>query len=238
MRENFIPRLNEFTELLKLAYARHAETIVELGDMQKELLDKNGKLREDLKALYDVKKYSDPQVANRLANLLTYTSCWRASVTEERQAFQLFIRRTNEQLGSFSSHWGSYLESLGVQYMLNSLKKDHGVHTSIQKFKRWWHKSRNVEIDLLALSDTHAYVVEVKNNLKEETFKQMLTVLDKIREKIPEYAHLRLQPVFVCMHAEEKIVQTSLMGGIWIVRYCGFDPDNPKDEFVWLRKDD
>lgn len=238
MKENFVPRLNEFTELLKSVYAMHAENIVKLGKVQKDLRAQNDKLREEIKKTRELKQYNEKQMNRQLSQLYNLSSVWQGAMGEQRKAFQYFIHRTNEQLGSFSSHWGSYLETLGVQYMLNTLKKDFGMHTSIQKFKRCWHESRNVEIDLLGISDTHAYVVEVKNKLKEETFKQMLITLDKIKEKIPEYAHLTLQPVIICMYAEEQVVNTSLLSGVWIVRYCGFDPENARDEFEWLRRDD
>jgi hypothetical protein len=28
------------------------------------------------------------------------------------------------------------------------------------------------------------------------------------------------------------------MSGVWILRYCGFDPENPAEEFEWLRRDE
>ena len=152
--------------------------------------------------------------------------------------FQNAIDDTNFQLGMLGTHWGGYLEQIGVQFMLNTLRADYGVHTSFQKFKRFWHKTRNVEIDLLALNDTTAYVVEVKNQLKETSFIQMLATLDKIKEKVPEYAHLKIQPVFVCIHAEEPIIKTATMSNLWIVRYKGFDRDRPIDSFEWMRKDE
>lgn len=238
MKESFIPRLNEFTELLKAAHALHADNIKRLGAWQKELYDENEKLRQQLKSQYAEHQYRNPAGTNAIAKQLSYTNSFKEASKEGREYFQQLLQDTNEQLGSFSSHWGSYIEALGVQFMLGELKRDHQVHTTIQKFKRWWHKSRNVEIDLLALSDTHAYIVEVKNQLKEDTFKQMLTVLEKIREKVPEYAHLQMQPVFVCVHAEEKMINTTTMSGVWIIRYKGFDPIDPQHEFEWLRRDE
>ncbi len=237
MTEDFVPRLNQFTELLKAAYQLHAKQIKQLGTWQTQLLGENEKLREQLKKQYDDQHYKNAAAANTVAKHLSATDTFKEKAAEVRTVFQQLVQQANEQLGSFSSHWGSYIENLGVQYMLALLKKEYQVHTTIQKFKRWWHKSRNVEIDLLAVSDTHAYVVEVKNQLKEETFKQMLTMLEKIREKVPEYAHLQIQPVFICVHAEEAIINTTVMSGVWIIRYRGFDTDDPKDEFEWLRKD-
>ncbi|MBL7729928.1 MAG: hypothetical protein JNM88_02030 [Chitinophagaceae bacterium] len=238
MKEDFVPRLNEFTEMLKETYSLHAENIRRLGDWQKELADQAEMVKNELREMYQVHQPRHSSAVTTLAQQLAYTNAFKEAAREERSAFQQLVQQTNEHLGRLSSFWGSHIEALGVQHMLNTLKKHYGVHTSIQKFKRWWHKSRNVEVDLLAVSDTTAYIVEVKNQLKEDTFKQMLAVLDKIKEKVPEYAHLKMQPVFVCVHAEEKVVQTTLMSGLWIIRYCGFDTENAKEKFVWLRKDE
>ncbi|MEQ1678586.1 MAG: DUF234 domain-containing protein [Chitinophagaceae bacterium] len=237
MTEDFVPRLNQFTELLKAAYQLHAKQIKQLGAWQTQLKDENKKLQEQLKKQYDEQQYKNANAANTVAKHLSATDTFKEKATEVRAVFQELVQQANEQLGGFSSHWGGYIENLGVQYTLAMLKKDYQVHTSIQKFKRWWHKSRNVEIDLLGISDTHLYVVEVKNQLKEDTFKQMLTVLEKIKEKVPEYAHLQIQPVFICVHAEEPLINTTVMSGVWIIRYRGFDNDDPKEEFEWLRKD-
>jgi hypothetical protein len=236
--ELFTNRLGAFIELLKDTQKRHAEYTLRLGEWQKNMLDENSRMQRLAAVKLELNEVSDyDQQQEFFQQQIEDAKEFEKAAKAFRTIFQRHIDDTNFQLGMYSSHWGGYIEGLGVQYMLNTLRKEHGVHTSFQKFKRYWHKSKNVEIDLLAVSDTHAYIVEVKNQLKEETFVQMLKILDKIKEKVPEYAHLKMRPVFVCMHAEEKIIRTATMGGLWILRYKGFDRDSPIDSFEWLRKD-
>jgi hypothetical protein len=232
----FLSRLGAFIELLKDTQKIHMEHILRLGEWQKELLDENTRMQKMAAVKMELSQAPAEQefFRQQIEGAKQFDKAARAF----RTVFQEHIDDTNFQLGMYSTHWGGYIEGLGVQYMLTTLRRDHGVHTSFQKFKRFWHKSKNVEIDLLAISDTHAYIVEVKNQLKDETFIQMLKILDKIKEKVPEYAHLKLRPVFVCMHAEDQIVRTTTMSGLWIVRYKGFDRDSPIDSFEWLRKDE
>lgn len=238
MTRDFIPRLNAFTELMKDSNHAHAEHIIRMGEQLKTLKSEYELLKKQLSD--DIK--SKPVLGNRsfhteMSEFLTYCNEFERHFKAFRTLFQQSISDTNLQLGTLSSHWSGYLEQMGVQYMLHTLRKDWGVHTSFQKFKRHWLKNRNVEIDLLALSDECAYVVEVKNQLKEQTFVQMLNTINKIRDKIPEYKHLRIQPVFICVHAEEDTVRKTILGNLWIVRYKGFDHENPEDTFEWLRKD-
>jgi hypothetical protein len=236
----FTKKLNAFSEMLKETHHLHAENIVRLGKMQKELAAANKILMDNL-TLPTMEESEDLIQKQKLLIQEQVRLCKSFEITckTQRPIFQQFIDDTNLQLGMFSSHWGGYIEWLGVQYMLATLKRDYAVHTTIQKFKRWWHKSRNVEIDLLAISNTHLYVVEVKSQLKEETFLQMLTILEKIKDHLPEYGHLKIQPIFMCVDTDEQLIRTSLMGGIWILRYIGVDNviNTQANSFEWLRKD-
>ena len=237
--EIFITRLSAFMEMLKDTHKVHVEHIVRLGEWQKKLMDENTQIQKQAAIELELSKMPGyPQPVEFFQQQIEDAREFEKAAKAFRTIFQQHIDDTNFQLGMYSTHWGGYIEALGVQYMLTTLRRDHGVHTSFQKFKRFWHKSKNVEIDLLAISDTHAYIVEVKNQLKEDTFIQMLKILDKIKEKVPEYAHLQLRPVFVCIHAEEQIVRSATLGGVWIVRYTGFDRESPIDSFEWLRKDE
>ncbi|MFM2224170.1 MAG: hypothetical protein RJA07_372 [Bacteroidota bacterium] len=240
MTENFIPKLNAFTELLKEVNQQQINHAKELSNWLKDL-----KIECDLmKKQLELQVVLNPDIANTpqfqaLNNeYINHCKEFEKHIAAFRVIFQNSIDDTNFQLGMLGTHWGGYIEQIGVQFMLNTLRSEHGVHTSFQKFKRYWNKSRNVEIDLLALSDTTAYVVEVKNQLKDTSFMQMLKILDKLKEKVPECANLKIQPVFVCVHAEEQIIRAGVMANIWIVRYKGFDRTYPMDSFEWLRKDD
>ncbi|TKC57612.1 hypothetical protein FBD94_20245 [Pedobacter hiemivivus] len=231
----FPAKLNAFTELLKSTQKSHVTHLLQMVDWQKSLKNTHQTLLKLLNqpdiptALADNK-----ELQNLIPDYKQEVLDFEESAKAFRVLFNQHINDTNYQLGMFSSHWGSYIESLGVQYMLNYLRKHHGVHTSFQKYKRFWHKTRNVEIDLLALSDTHAYVIEVKTQLKPETFTQLQKIIDKLGAQVPEYAQLQLQPVIVCVHADESTLASAALKGIWVVRYKGFDRPNAIDGFEWL----
>lgn len=231
MKETFIPALNAFTELLKESYKIHADHIVQLGEMQKHLLAENTRMKQHAELTLE-----QGRTDNLTKDLINYCTAFEKSAKAYRGIFQSHVDDTNFMLGSISSHWGGYIEKLGVQILLNLLRKDYGVHTFIEHFKRYWHKSKNVEIDLLALSDTHVYIVDVKNQLNENSFKQMLISMEKMKEQVPEYNHLILQPVFFCMHAEEKVLKVCTIGGLWVLRYKGFDREKPQNSFEWLMR--
>ena len=67
MTEDFVPRLNQFTELLKAAYQLHAKQIKQLGAWQTQLQGENKKLQEQLKKQYDEQQYKNANAANTVA---------------------------------------------------------------------------------------------------------------------------------------------------------------------------
>ena len=238
INEIFVPRINRFIELFKDASYMQGQQIMRLRNWQAELKKENNLLIAQLRTgIKEARIAKEELIYRDMLDILKYCEDFEKNAKPIRDTFQKYINDLNYGLGTLSSHWGGYVEKLGVQFMLNTLRKDFGIHTSFQKFERFWDNKETVEIDLLAISDTHAYVVEVKSHLREDTFIQMLYILDKIRNKIPEYNHLKIQPVFVCIYAEEAIVRSTLLSGLWIVRFDNFNPDKPQKNFEWLRKD-
>lgn len=238
MNELFIPRMNRFIELFSNASKMHAEHVRRLQYWQRELNKENKQMIGELQhGMSEAHMADEKSIYEKMQDYLAYCNDFEEYAKSLRGIFQEYINDCNHGLGTLGNHWGRYVELLGVQYMLHKLRKYCGIHTSYQKFERVWEDKEQVEIDLLAVSDTHVYVVEVKSHLKEDTFIQMLYILDKIRNKIPEYSHLKIQPVFVCTYADEDIIHTTTLSGLWIVRYNNFNPDRPQKNFEWLRKD-
>lgn len=221
----FLPLLNKFSELLKQGHTQQAKHVVAITNRLKELTKEYEAIKADTLATMETNSVPPP------ANFMNACENFIENRRIFFEKFQAFIDQANFMLGKFSNHWGGYIEQMGVEYMLNLLRKDYEVHTWYQKFKKYWHKSRNVEIDLLAMNDSTAYFIEVKNQLKPEVIKQILTILDKIREHCPELHHLKIQPIIMCIHADENLIKTLNCGGIWIYKYSGLQ--GAKSEKSW-----
>ncbi len=235
MEEEFVPRINTFIEMHKEARKMHADYIVTLSDWQKSLIHENKNLKAELQVLNKPEAVSDTLFKMLIENQVLKNEDFEGAMTEFRTAYNGYIHDANLALGRLSNHWGGYIESVGVEYLLNMLRKEFQVHTFVQKFKRYWHKSKNIEVDLLALSDDTCFFVEVKNHLKEDLVPKLTTNLEKFREKVPEYGHLKLQPVLFCVHINASVMQNSFLpDDWWVVHYKNFEPEKPKHSFDWL----
>ena len=229
--------LNRFSTQLKEMTADHVKYIRKLSEWQFELRKSTKELLHEIQV--GVKKLELNDQEDKIPTLLSYgaiTIQLEKSQKTYQTIFQQHIDETNKIFGSYSSHWGSYIERVGVEAALVFLKKDVEINTSLQKFTRNLNKVR-VTIDLIATSETHCFIVDVKNQLKVEHFHAIDKNLYKLRQIAPEFHHLVFQPILVCFHADPFMIDyISENKEVWILRYHGFDKENPKNAFSWLYK--
>ena len=220
-QQTFTTTLNEFSELHKEIRHQHALHILETQEQYKTLLIQYNQHLQNLDAM---------------PNALVYKEQIQSNIKQLKEAYLLFqnqIKITNEMLGTFSSHWGSYIEKIAVQYILQYLRANYGTQTFIQNFKQYWHKSSNVEIDLIAYNDDTAYIIEVKNQLKIEHLEQLEKIKTKLEENVLEFNYLKKQFILICLHCPIEIVALA-NPNIWIAQYNGKSKD--KQELEWMLK--
>jgi hypothetical protein len=223
-----ISKFNEFTQLFKEVTKFHSEHIVKLSQQQLLILNFHKYLKS--KVPIDL-----PDIKDR-EEFFKEAKEFEKQLKAVRILFNNLIDDANKTLGAFSSHWGSYIEQVAVDHFLQKMRKELGVYTWAQKYKRYWHKSRNIELDLLALSEDTAYIVEVKNQLKIENFDQLRNIKSKIIENMPEIGHLKKQYIIMCINCMDESILENIDKDIWVLKYNGFDVDEPIDEWKWLVK--
>jgi hypothetical protein len=211
--ENFIPALQNFTQLVKQARQEHAHFLTDF-----------------IKKLHNLKELIKEEEEQTLQNIDTgdtalQTKCRLAFVEflktrhDFRGQFKNFIDDTNFMLGKFTNHWGGYIEQMGVVYMLNLLRKEYSTNQSYEKYRKHWGVNGNIELDLVALNKTTMYIVEIKNQLKAEVIIQIINNINKIKENCPEFAAYKIQPIVMCVEIDEHLFNTITCAGIWIYKY-------------------
>ena len=127
MRELFIPQLNEFTELQKQTHKIHVEYILSLSKWQKNLLEENEKLKERWKSAVKPGWVDDKPFRVYIEEQLSACKTFEQEVKKLRIVFGDHIEDTNFMLGKISNHWGGYVESIGVRYLLDYLRKHYNT---------------------------------------------------------------------------------------------------------------
>ncbi|SHL58887.1 hypothetical protein SAMN05444266_10487 [Chitinophaga jiangningensis] len=235
MTLHFLPSLNDFNLLFEQIRQTHLQHLERCNKWHKEILQECKTLMAQMQAGIDATPESSKYYQAMLENL-SHTMEFYDAINGFREAFHMFVEETNEQLACFSTHWNGHLERLAIAYVANYLKKVYEVHTSYYKFKRTWGTGTNafVEADMIAINSTHLFIAEAKKELKAENFYKTLYNRDRIRERMPEYAHLHFQPLFICETVDPNVARKANDSGLWILRYRGFDANNPVNTFEWL----
>lgn len=228
MHAEFDKNINTFMTLFRQAVKLQAEHIVTLSKQQRELFITQKELKsENLSSDLDTEEWE---------HFLEQCELFDYQMKMARVYFKEHIKNVNKELGSFSSLWGNYIEQLAVNHFNNVMKDELAVHTYMQKIKRIWGKNKGVEIDVLALNDETAFLIEVKTQLKAEHITQILAVCEKFEAMFPEFSTLKLQPIMMCVNCEEEIVSLYKEKSIWIIQYQKEEHTTESPVWKWLHK--
>ena len=230
--KKFEKNISFFITLLKQATKLQAEHITTLGKKFQELFQINKELKIENKVIS--KDFVDSEQWNLF---LDQCSVFENQMKVARNYFQEHIKLSNAELGAFSNMWGSYIEQLAVLHFMNVLRAELGVNTYMQKLKRFWGKNKNVEVDILALNDDTAFLIEVKNQLKPEHLKQVLTTCEKIEEFFPELKSFKLQPIIMCINSDDEIIEEFSNKKIWVMQYVENSENTTKSNWIWRYKE-
>lgn len=229
----FENKISVFITLLKQATKIQAEHIVTLSKKHQELWASQKELRSENRELSTEELELDQQWNTFLEQCTVFENQMKVA----KNYFQEHIKLSNVELGSFSNMWGSYIEQLAVLHFMNVLRTELEVDTYMQKLKRYWGKNRNVEVDILATNKDTAFLIEVKNQLKPEHIKQILTTCDKIEEFFPELNKFKLQPIIMCINCDDEVIEEYKNKTIWVMQYIENTDNNVKPDWVWRYKE-
>jgi|GEM_PF-2618627 len=231
----FLPSLNDFNQLFEQIRQTHLKHLELCNKWHMEIRRECENLMSQMQAGIDATPENSQYYQAMLENL-SHTMEFYDAINGFREAFHMFVEETNEQLACFSTLWNGHLERLAISYVANYLKKVYEVHTSFFKFKRSMSPGSNsfVEGDMIAINDTHLFIAEAKKELKDENYYKTLYNRDRLKERMPEYPHHHFQPIFICETVDDSVVRKAKDGGLWILRYRGFDANNPVNTFEWL----
>jgi hypothetical protein len=230
--KDYTEKLNEFSELLKEVSAYHEEHNRQMSQQHGILVNYHNHVvaQAEITAGEEIKE-------NLALQAFTETCfAFEKQMIATHAMFKIILKDTNAVLGSYSNQWGSHLEQVAVSFFLEHLRSEFGVHTWFQKFKRYWHKSKNVELDLLAHNDQVAYIVEVKNQLKIEHLLQIDQMKLKLDEHAPEFKHLKKQFIMMCLHCEPQMMD-QFDDDIWIMKYREpTDNESAAKSWEWVKR--
>ncbi|NIG54155.1 hypothetical protein [Chitinophaga sp. Cy-1792] len=232
--EKFIPRLNEFKELLREIHKLHQQHSQNFQqwhrNIERECQQLLQQMNTGINAIAADNKYFESMLSN-----LSHCMELQEALTTFSDVFNEYIEDTNEVLGQFSNHWNGHLETLSIKYLEKSLQHEYSTHTFIQKYKHTIPNTEILEADHIAISDTTCFVSHFDNPVFSSLLPDTLTIQSYANTLIPGTSHLHLQPVIICIQPNETLFQKALSLNCWVLKYEGFDPETARHAFQWYR---
>jgi hypothetical protein len=148
------------------------------------------------------------------------------------------VKQTNKQLGELGNRWGSYTEGMAYPSLEKVLRQRFKM-TVIAPRVHSKRNNYNLELDVFGYANDgrdEAVIVEVKSQLTEENFQQMLNTLATFPKAFAEHANKKLYGIFAAVNVPENMKQRVLKHGIYLARISdetfkitvphGFKPKN------------
>lgn len=127
------------------------------------------------------------------------------------------LKELGKQIGGLGEKFGSFTEGMAFPSMRKVLREQFGMEaiTTRYEVKR---NGKNLELDILAHSnglDQKAVIVEVKSHLRDEYITRLLTILQEVKQYLPEHASKKFYGILAVVDAPEHLKTQVIHHGLY-----------------------
>ena len=150
----------------------------------------------------------------------------RAAEAEQRLGrTEAIVAQTNQTVNNFNSPWEQLVDNLVVP-PISRLFQKRGI--TVQELYQRMKSSRSdeIEIDILAVDDEVAVVLDVKSCLTEDDVHRFLRNLERFKTAFPRYRNHRIYGAMTAIEIDGSVDTYASNQGLFIIKQSG---DN-----VWI----
>ncbi len=146
----------------------------------------------------------------------------RAAEAEQRLArTEAIAAQTNQAVNSLSSRWGHFVENLVAPAVLR-LFQERGIPVQeVYQRVKSARGSQNLEIDILAVNDDVAVVVEVKSRLTQDYVRRFLRNLSRFKTAFPHYGNYRIYGAMAAIEIDRDVDTYAENQGLFVIEQSG-----------------
>ncbi len=211
LRESLELSRQEFDRRLTEADRRAAESKAEFDRRLAESKAEADRRAAESKAEFDRRLAESKAEADR-----------RAAEAEQRLArTEAIAAQTNQAVNSLSSRWGHFVENLVAPAVLR-LFQERGIPVQeVYQRVKSARGSQNLEIDILAVNDDVAVVVEVKSRLTQDYVRRFLRNLSRFKTAFPHYGNYRIYGAMAAIEIDRDVDTYAENQGLFVIEQSG-----------------
>lgn len=146
------------------------------------------------------------------------------ALSKEMKAFKNEVKqehkRMNKQWGELANKMGTLVEDIIAPAVRPVFEKYFNCQISdFSVNRRKKIGDLKGEFDIIAISDKHAFVVEVKSRPKNEYLYEFINNLEKFEKLFPEYGDKQLIPVFGSLRFDDDLIKLAVREKIYLLAY-------------------
>ncbi len=146
----------------------------------------------------------------------------RSAEADKRLAkLEQSVERTTKAVDGLSTRWGRFVEGLVEPAVLN-LFQQRGIDI---KYVYPRAKTRQaglaMEIDILAVDDTVAILVECKSRLSKDDVDEFLIKLSRFKQSFPQYQNYLVHGAVAGIEIDEGIDRYAFRKGLFVIKSAG-----------------
>jgi len=182
-------------------------------------------LRESLErsqADFDRRMAESKAEADRVAAESRAEADRRAVEAEARLTrAEAIAAQANQAVNSLSSRWGRFVENLVAPAVLRLFQNRGIAVQEVYQRVRSARGDRNLEIDILAVDDDVAVIVEVKSRLTQESIRRCLQTLEQFKTAFPHYANYQIYGAVAAIEIDGEVDIYAYNQGLFVIQQSG-----------------
>ena len=146
----------------------------------------------------------------------------RAAAAEQRLArAEAIAAQANQAVNSLSSRWGRFVENLVAPAVLRLFQARGIAFQEIYQRVRSARNAINFEVDILAVDDDVAVIVEVKSRLTQTDIRQVLNTLGQFKTAFPHYAKYQIYGAVAAIEIDRDVDTYAGNQGLFVIVQAG-----------------
>ena len=146
----------------------------------------------------------------------------RAAEAEVRLAkAEAIAAKANEAVNNLSSRWGRFVENLVAPAVLRLFQNRGIAVEEVYQRVRSARGGRNLEIDIFAVDDDVAVIVEVKSRLTQESIRQCLQTMEQFKTAFPHYADYQIYGAVAAIEIDGEVDIYAYNQGFFVIQQSG-----------------
>jgi hypothetical protein len=161
----------------------------------------------------------------------------RAAFDQRMAKSEAIAAQANQAVNNLSSRWGRFVENMVAPATVRLFQEKGIAVKEIHQRLRARRGDLNLEVDILAVDDTVAVVVEVKSRLTQKHIEQFINNLALFKQGFPAYQGYQVYGAVAAIEADRGADRYAYKQGLFLIRQSGetveIDNDAAFKPTVW-----